>query len=131
MSYGNKYEYMIVPTDTFKIIRGCAGCGSKQIFTCKGRFRVNSNGNLLDVWLIYGCEKCEHTYNLPIYERLRAEKYQNQNTKVFWKMIRMRFSDMVRTSRYLRQTKQKQIGIRLNIRWLRWRKMKHKLKICR
>lgn len=74
MSYGNKYEYMIVPTDTFKIIRGCAGCGSKQIFTCKGRFRVNSNGNLLDVWLIYGCEKCEHTYNLPIYERLRADK---------------------------------------------------------
>lgn len=33
------------------------------------RFRVNANGNKVDVWLIYQCKKCRHTYNLPIYER--------------------------------------------------------------
>ena len=74
MSYVNKLEYMIVPTNTFHILRGCAGCGCKQTFVCKGRFRVNANGNHLDVWLIYGCEKCGHTYNLPIYERVRADR---------------------------------------------------------
>lgn len=74
MSYVNIMEYKIVPTEPFKIIKGCAGCEGKQIFACKGRFRVNANGNRLDVWLIYGCEKCGYTYNLPIYERVKPNK---------------------------------------------------------
>lgn len=74
MSYVNKLKYMIIPMNTFNIIRGCAGCGYKQTFLCKGNFRVNANGSFLDVWLIYGCKKCGHTYNLPIYERIKADK---------------------------------------------------------
>lgn len=74
MDYVNKIKYEIVPNDTFKIIRGCAGCGCKQIFSSTGNFRVNANGNRLDVWLIYSCDKCRHTYNLPILERVNAEK---------------------------------------------------------
>lgn len=35
-----------------------------------GKFRVNANGNQVDVWLIYQCSKCRHTYNLSIYERV-------------------------------------------------------------
>lgn len=78
MSYNNIVEYKIIPVETFKIIRGCARCGCKQIFSCKDHFRVNANGNLLDVWLIYGCIKCGYTYNLPIYERISSDKIPKQ-----------------------------------------------------
>lgn len=83
MSYVNKLEYMIVVTNTFNILRGCAGCGSKRIFVCSGNFRVNANGNCLDVWLIYRCEACGHTYNLSIYERVKSGKIPKAEYKKF------------------------------------------------
>lgn len=39
-----------------------------------GRFRVNANGKSVDVWLIYRCKKCKHSWNLTIYERTRPGK---------------------------------------------------------
>lgn len=62
--------YEIIPEDTYGIIRNCGKCSCKRIYHTTGKFRVNANGNHLDVWLIYQCEKCKHTYNLPIYERV-------------------------------------------------------------
>ena len=61
----------IAPVGSYKIIRNCSGCGSKSAYVNTGRFRVNANGNQVDVWLIYQCEKCKHTYNLTIHERVR------------------------------------------------------------
>lgn len=69
MSYLRKIEYEIVPTESFTVIRGCSGCGGKTYFKNTKKFRVNANGSKLDVWLIYQCEKCKHTFNLTIYER--------------------------------------------------------------
>jgi len=66
-------EYEIVPTETFDIIRNCSGCGGKRIFKNTNRIRMNANGKQLDVWLIYSCNECKHTYNLPIYSRIRKE----------------------------------------------------------
>lgn len=83
MSYDIVTEYEMIPTDTFKIIRGCACCGSKKLFSCKDRFRVNANGNRLDIWLIYGCEKCGHTYNLSVYERIRPDKIPRKEYEKF------------------------------------------------
>lgn len=71
MSYLTKTEYKILPIEAYRIIRGCAGCGGKASYRSTGNFRINANGNRIDVWLIYQCEKCRHTYNLPIYERVR------------------------------------------------------------
>lgn len=62
--------YEIIPESTYGIIRNCGKCGCKRIYRSTEKFRVNANGNHLDVWLIYQCEKCKHTYNLPIYERV-------------------------------------------------------------
>lgn len=81
MSYSKKIEYEIVPEESFSVIRNCSGCGKKTSFKNTKKFRVNANGNKLDVWLIYQCEKCRHTWNLAIYERqkisaLPAEEYQ-------------------------------------------------------
>ncbi len=63
------------PTDkSFKILYSCGGCKRKTQFVNTKRFRVNANGNKLDVWLIYQCEKCKHTKNLTIYERRKPGK---------------------------------------------------------
>ncbi len=69
MSYLKKIEYEIVMEESFSVIRNCASCGKKTYFKNTERFRVNANGNKLDVWLIYQCEKCKHTFNLTVYER--------------------------------------------------------------
>ena len=52
----------------------CGGCGKKQEFLNSGKFRVNANGNSVDVWLIYRCKKCKHSWNLTIYERTKPGK---------------------------------------------------------
>lgn len=69
MSYVRKLEFRIVPRNSYEIHRNCGGCGKKSLFQNSGNFRVNANGNKVDVWLIYQCKKCKHTYNLTIYER--------------------------------------------------------------
>ena len=47
------------------------------------KFRVNANGNRLDVWLIYQCEKCKHTYNLAIYERAKVSSLPKNEYQCF------------------------------------------------
>ncbi len=81
MSYLKKIEYEIVLKDSFLVIRNCPKCGRKTYFKNTKRFRVNANGNKLDIWLIYQCEECKHTLNLAIYERQKVssitkEEYQ-------------------------------------------------------
>ena len=46
----------------------CARCRSK-VFECSERFRANSNGKLVDIWLIYRCRQCAATKNVTIVER--------------------------------------------------------------
>ncbi len=72
MSYYRKIEYKIIPEESYPVWRGCPGCGKKTHYRSTEKFRVNANGNKLDVWLIYQCEKCRHTLNLSIYERQGA-----------------------------------------------------------
>ncbi len=80
MSY-LEIEYRLVPTQSFTVIRSCAGCGGKAPYKNTRKFRVNANGSKIDVWLIYQCGKCRHTFNLTIYERRKntdipAAEYQ-------------------------------------------------------
>lgn len=60
--------------NTVKVFRRCGGCGKKQEFINTGKFRVNANGNCVDVWLIYRCAKCKHSWNLTIYKRKKSAK---------------------------------------------------------
>ena len=46
-------------------------------------FRASINGNQLDVWLIYQCAKCKHTYNLSIYERVKPTELEQQEYQLF------------------------------------------------
>jgi hypothetical protein len=47
----------------------CAGCRSESATTGEGRFRINANGKLLDVWLLARCISCDRTSKLTVHER--------------------------------------------------------------
>ena len=83
MCYLEKIEYEIVPIDSLSVIRNCPGCGKKSYFINTKRFRVNANGNRLDIWLIYQCKKCKHTYNLAIYERAKVSSLPEKEYQRF------------------------------------------------
>lgn len=75
----NKVSYL----NTIKIWHRCSGCGKKKHFINTGKFRVNANGNRVDVWLIYQCEKCKHTLNLTVYERKRPGQISQEEYDLF------------------------------------------------
>jgi hypothetical protein len=47
----------------------CVACPSGSATTGNGRFRVNANGKLLDVWLLVRCVSCDRTSKLAVHER--------------------------------------------------------------
>jgi hypothetical protein len=51
-------------------IRHCATCGMSRPFRSSGKVRLNANGQRLDAWLIYKCDTCERTWNLPLLDRV-------------------------------------------------------------
>lgn len=52
----------------------CPTCGDRQPFDCSERFRANSSGKRIDIWLIYRCRRCEATKNLTVVERTPVSK---------------------------------------------------------
>ncbi len=83
MSYVKKTQWSIEPDDSFKVIRNCSKCGSKTNYVNTNNFRVNANGNNIDVWLIYQCEKCKNTWNLEIYKRIKPSKLSQSEYQKF------------------------------------------------
>ena len=54
----------------------CARCACVSSFLCTERFRVNANGGLLDVWLLYRCETCDALHKQRVKRRVRADALQ-------------------------------------------------------
>lgn len=69
--------------DTITVYHRCGGCGKKQIFKNTGKFRVNANGKRVDVWLIYRCIKCKHSWNLTIYDKKKPTKIPPDEYRLF------------------------------------------------
>ncbi|TDC81040.1 DUF1062 domain-containing protein [Actinomadura sp. 7K507] len=53
----------------------CADCRSVSATTGEGRFRVNANGKLLDVWLLVRCVSCDRTSKLTVHERAPVRSF--------------------------------------------------------
>ena len=70
-------------SEFIKVYHRCGGCGKKQEFLNSGKFRVNANGNRVDVWLIYRCKKCKHSWNLTSYERRKPSKISSEEYELF------------------------------------------------
>ncbi len=76
-------QWIITPERLPTIRRRCPKCGNKTEFVNSGKFRVNANGRLLDVWLIYKCEKCDTTWNLTVHERVDPNSIQPEIYEAF------------------------------------------------
>ena len=83
MSYLKKIEYEITLKDSFWVIRSCPKCGRKTHYRNTNKFRINANGNKLDVWLIYHCTECKHTLNIAIYERKKVSSIPKEEYQCF------------------------------------------------
>ena len=83
MCYLNTTEYRIIPISGYQVLRNCPGCGCRAAYESTGSFRVNANGKRIDVWLIYRCKSCGHTYNLAIYERVKPEDIPGEEYRRF------------------------------------------------
>lgn len=69
MCRNQQETWTITPKGLPKVIRNCSKCKGKTSFENSRKFRVNANGRLIDVWLIFRCEKCRTVWNMAIHER--------------------------------------------------------------
>lgn len=72
MNRNLRKQWIVTPDQLPAVIRRCPRCGRKTEFENSGKFRVNANGRLIDVWLIYRCGQCETSWNLAVWERAEA-----------------------------------------------------------
>lgn len=69
----------------------CNHCNSDR-FQCSDKFRLNAQKKNIDIWLIYRCVKCNNTYNMTVFSRIRTEsiskeifnKFSENNTEIAW-----------------------------------------------
>jgi hypothetical protein len=64
-------QWLVCPTGLPLIRRRCLRCTSAQ-YRAHGKFRVNANHKLLDVWLLALCVGCGQTVNLTVLERVHV-----------------------------------------------------------
>ena len=62
-------QWLVRPTDFPIVRRRCRTCPSTEYRT-HGKFRVNANRKLLDVWLLALCVRCGETVKLTVLERV-------------------------------------------------------------
>lgn len=76
-------KWIVTPAHLPAVIRRCTKCGKKTEYENSGKFRVNANGRLLDVWLIYRCGICGTSWNMGIYERIEPERMDSAEYRGF------------------------------------------------
>ncbi|MFJ5720977.1 DUF1062 domain-containing protein [Streptomyces sp. NPDC093149] len=64
-------NWVVVPTCLPLVLRRCHACASER-FRTSGKFRVNANHKLIDVWLLALCTACGETAKLTVLERMNV-----------------------------------------------------------
>ncbi|MBQ0904579.1 DUF1062 domain-containing protein [Micromonospora sp. U21] len=62
-------NWLVVPTCLPLVRRRCHACASERL-QASGKFRVNANHKLIDVWLLALCTACGETAKLTVLERM-------------------------------------------------------------
>ncbi|WP_330441217.1 DUF1062 domain-containing protein [Micromonospora sp. NBC_00821] len=62
-------NWAVVPTCLPIVRRRCHACASQRL-RASGKFRVNANHKILDVWLLALCVECGETAKLTVLERM-------------------------------------------------------------
>jgi len=57
------------------VVKSCVDCSGTR-HRPSGRFRVNANGKLLDVWLLLRCAACGRTSKVPVHERVHVHSLE-------------------------------------------------------
>lgn len=64
------------------IVKACVSCRSTRHHPT-GKFRVNANGKLIDVWMLICCELCGRTSKIPIHERIYVRALESERLLMF------------------------------------------------
>jgi hypothetical protein len=64
------------------IVKACVSCRSTRHHPT-GKFRVNANGKLLDVWMLICCERCGRTSKIPVHERVHVRALKHERLLMF------------------------------------------------
>ncbi|MFF2204589.1 DUF1062 domain-containing protein [Streptomyces sp. NPDC058145] len=69
-------SWVVIPTCLPLVLRRCHACASEH-FRTSGKFRVNANHKLIDVWLLALCTACGETTKLTILERTNVRSVRS------------------------------------------------------
>jgi hypothetical protein len=64
------------------IVKACVSCRSTR-HAPTGKFRVNANGKLLDIWMLICCERCDRTSKIPVHERIHVQALELERLVMF------------------------------------------------
>ncbi|MBY8341026.1 DUF1062 domain-containing protein [Streptomyces spinosirectus] len=75
MNIDRKAQWAVRQSALPMIVRPCPDCPGTR-HRPSGRFRVNANGKLLDVWLLLHCAGCGRTSKVPVHERAHVSSLE-------------------------------------------------------
>ncbi len=64
------------------IVKACVTCRSTRHHPT-GKFRVNANSKLLDIWMLINCALCDRTSKIPVHERINVRALANERLVMF------------------------------------------------
>jgi hypothetical protein len=75
MNTGRKALWAVRESGLPTIVKPCPDCSGSRHHP-SGKFRVNANGKLLDVWLLLRCAGCGRASKVPVHERVHVQSLE-------------------------------------------------------
>jgi hypothetical protein len=79
---GRAAQWVIRELGLPALVKACVSCRSSRHHPT-GKFRVNANGKLLDVWMLIRCERCGRTAKIPVHERTPVPALGRERLRMF------------------------------------------------
>jgi hypothetical protein len=64
------------------IVKACVSCRFAR-HQATGKFRVNANGKVIDIWMLIRCEQCGRTSKIPVHERVDVRALERERLLMF------------------------------------------------